>query len=78
MIQALKDLLSSKKALTVLIALMVAAGARFGLQLDEATCGGILGIFAVLIHAQGNADQGKEAAKVTADAALDKPMPVTP
>ena len=75
--QVFRDLLSSKKTWTVLIALMLAGAARFGLQLDEATCAGILGIFAVLVHAQGNADQGKEAAKIAAGPTADPvPAPV--
>lgn len=75
--QVFRDLLSSKKTWTVLIALMVAAGARFGLQLDEATCAGILGIFAVLVHAQGNADQGKEAAKIAAGGTTSEIKPTS-
>lgn len=63
---ALVTLFSSKKFQTLVIGLMVAAGARYGLALDPETCGIVLGFFAVLIHAQGQADIGKEAAKVTA------------
>ncbi len=63
---ALVELLGSKKVLMTLVAIMVTIGARYGLQLDPEFCLAILGSFAVLVHAQGQADHGKEAAKIQA------------
>ncbi len=66
--QALTDLFSSKKFLTALVALIVTVGAKYGLKLDDQFVLGILGLFAVLLGAQGAADHGKEAAQINADA----------
>lgn len=63
MTAALRNLFSSKKFITMLVGLAVALGARFGLQLEPELVASIVGLFAVLIGAQGLADQGKEAAK---------------
>lgn len=63
MLEALKGLFSSKKFITAIIALVVAAGAKFGLEVDGEVVAAILGVFAVLIGAQGATDVGKEAAK---------------
>lgn len=75
MLDAFRDLYSSKKFQTLIIGLLIAGGARFGLNLDPATCAAILGFFGILIHAQGNADHGKEAAQIAADAALAAAAP---
>ena len=64
---ALADLLSSKKFVTMIVGLVVAIGARKGLDVDPEITAAIIGLFAVLIGAQGAADHGKEAAKVKAD-----------
>jgi len=74
--QAIIDLLSSKKFITAIVALLVAAGARYGLDLDPEICATILGLFAVLIGAQGAADNGKEAAKVHAGTMAAEPQPM--
>jgi hypothetical protein len=79
--QALIDLFSSKKFLMLLAALIVASGAKLGLELDNEIVLALLGIFAVAIGAQGAADAGKEAARTyssaadaTAKAAEDRPV----
>lgn len=61
---ALRTLFSSKKFLTALVALLVSAGAKFGLQLDNELVMSIVGLFAIVIGAQGAADAGKETAKL--------------
>lgn len=76
MTEALRNLFSSKKFLTLLVGLMVAGGAKLGLDVDGETAAAILGLFAVLIHAQGQADHGKEAAKTAADRAKETPPAV--
>ncbi len=63
---ALLALLASKKFLTTLVAIGVTIGARYGLQLDPEFCYAILGLFAVLLGAQGAADHGKSAAEINA------------
>ena len=75
--KAVADLLSSKKFVTAIVALLVLAGAKFGLNLDPELLVAILGIFAVLIGAQGAADMGKEAAKVHVGASAEPASNVT-
>ncbi len=84
--QAIRDLLSSKKFITALVAVAVAIGARYGLKLDPELVAALLGVFGILIHAQGQADHGKEAAQINADSAgqlatlavLDSKLKITP
>lgn len=64
--QAIVDLLSSKKFLTAAVAVAVTCGAKYGLALDSDFVLAILGLFAVLIGAQGAADVGKGAAEAKA------------
>lgn len=71
---ALRTLFSSKKFLTALVALLVSAGAKFGLQLDNELVMAIVGLFAIVIGAQGAADVGKETAKIHTDAANGSPQ----
>lgn len=73
---AIVELLSSKKFLTAIVALLVAGGARYGLALDPEVCATILGLFAVLIGAQGAADQGKAAAEIHANSMASEPLPM--
>lgn len=65
----IKDLFSSKKYLMMLTGVLVMLGAKFGLQLDNELIAALLAVIAVTIGAQGVADQGKEAARITAAAA---------
>lgn len=74
--EAVLGLLSSKKFITAIVALLVAAGAKYGLDLDPEICATILGMFAVLIGAQGAADQGKEAARLHVESAAAEPLPM--
>lgn len=71
MLTALRALLSSKKFITTLVGVAVAIAARVGFDLDPELVAAILGVFAMLVGAQGLADQGKEAAKVN----LQPPSP---
>lgn len=65
MMNALRNMFSSKKFLTALVALLVSAGAKFGLQLDNELVMSIVALFAVVIGAQGATDVGKETARIT-------------
>lgn len=71
--KAIADLLSSKKFLTALVAIAVMIGAKFGLELDDEFVFALLGLFAVLLGAQGATDHGKEAAKAASKAPEGKP-----
>lgn len=59
-----KEMLRSKKFLALVVAVIVAIGGRFGLELDLAEVGLIVGAIAAYIVGQGIADNGKEAAKI--------------
>lgn len=70
MIQAIVDLFSSKKFITALVAVAVIIAAKLGWQLDAELliAIAIASLFGILLHAQGQADHGKEAARIYADA----------
>lgn len=74
--QAIADLLSSKKFITAIVALIVTAAARKGFDVDPEMCAAILGVFAVLIGAQGATDHGKAAAELHVNAAAAEPAPM--
>lgn len=79
----LRSLFGSKKFITAIVGVIVALGAKYGLALDPEIIATIVGLFAVLVGAQGLADQGKEAAKAVACAhcgklPTDPPAPSTP
>lgn len=74
--QALADLFSSKKFLTAVVGLVVAAAARYGWDVDTELVIAGLGLVAVLVGAQGAADHGKEAAKVHAGSMEAEPAPM--
>lgn len=61
---ALKDLLSSKKFLTALVAAIVAGALLLGWHVDETTVGLILSPLLAAIVGQSVADIGKPAAEV--------------
>ncbi len=65
--QAIAELLSSKKVITAIAGVIATIAARKGLDLDIELCVAVAGVFAMLIGAQGAADQGKEAAQIHAD-----------
>jgi acid phosphatase family membrane protein YuiD len=75
--KAIRDLLSSKKAITTVVGLAVAISARYGFDVDRDFALAILGAFAVLVGAQGVTDAGKEAAKIKADMVTIDLGPVT-
>lgn len=75
MLDALRELFGSKKFLTAIVAMAVAGGAHFGLNVNPEVTMTVLGMFAILIHAQGQADQGKEAAKITANTVVSTSVP---
>lgn len=63
----IKDMLKSKKALTMGISAIVWIAGKAGLHLDNATLLGAVTPLWTYILAQGVADHGKEAAKVAAE-----------
>lgn len=76
--EKLKALFLSKKFLTMIAGLLVALAARKGLNLDETEVAGILALFISYILAQGQADKGKEAAKIDAIAMVGANDGVSP
>lgn len=71
-----KDLLSSKKFIVMLAALIVASASKAGLDLNEELVNQILAMAAAYVVGQGIADHGKEAAKVSAASSeAGKPAP---
>lgn len=68
MMEALRGLFGSKKFLGAIVGVIVALGARYGLNLDPEIVALIVGLFAAAIIGQGVADHGKEAAKINAAA----------
>lgn len=60
----LKQLLSSKKAVATLVAVLVWVGGRFGLDVSAEDLAPIVALIAAYVVGQGIADHGKEAAKV--------------
>jgi hypothetical protein len=69
--ESLKGLLTSKKFIAAIVAVIVAIGARYGLQLDPPTVGVIVSPIIAYIVGQGMADRGKEAAAINATASID-------
>ena len=68
MIAALVDMLSDKSVLTAITAVLVALGAKFGLQLDDATVLSFVGVFAAAILKHAAEAHGAVAAQTHADA----------
>ena len=66
--KAIKDLLASKKFLVTLVAIIVAVGGKFGLDLNTETVISIVGPLMGFVLGQGLADFGKEKAKIEAGA----------
>ena len=66
----IKGLLGSKKFVALILGLIAAVAARLNLPDGVATeiAAGIIGAVGIYINAQGNADKGKEAAKIVAGA----------
>lgn len=59
----IRQLLTSKKALATLVAVLVWVLGRFGLDVESAELLPLVGAIAAFVVAQGFADQGKEAEK---------------
>ena len=64
MLNALKELISSKKALMAIASAIVAGVAKLGLELDTEAVLTIITPLVSFVIGQGVADLGKEAAKV--------------
>lgn len=65
--EAVAGLLSSKKFIAALTGIIVAIAAKKGLDLEAELVAAILGVFAILVGAQGATDFGKEAAKASTE-----------
>lgn len=68
--KALLDLVTSKKFLTALTAIIVYVAGRSGFGVDTAVLDRIYAALLVYVGAQGIADNGKSAAQVAAGAAV--------
>lgn len=66
---AIIRLLSSMKFWTTILGVVTALGAKYGFKVDPDVYWSIIGLFGLLVGAQGLTDNGKEAAKITATAA---------
>ncbi len=64
----IKEMLKSKKALMALISVAVWLGGKLGLHMDTTELLGVVTPLWTYVLAQGVADHGKEAAKITAAA----------
>lgn len=73
--QMLTNLLTSRKAIAAVVALIVAIAAKYGLNLDPELVRLVVGVIGVYILAQGIADSGKEGAKIAAAAQASPAMP---
>jgi hypothetical protein len=71
MLDTIRDLLSSKKFLAMLTAIVVYAAGRLGFDIDAAVLDRIWQALMVYVAAQGIADHGKSAAQVKAAAGQD-------
>lgn len=69
--ESLKGLFTSKKFIAAVVAVLVAIGTRYGLNLDPETVGVIIAPIVAYIVGQGMADRGKEAAAINATATVD-------
>jgi large-conductance mechanosensitive channel len=65
LLEAVKQLLTSKKVLTLIVGMIVAWAARHGMILDSSMVNDIVVLFVGLLLAQGAHDWGKGAAQVT-------------
>lgn len=69
----MKELLTSKKFIAMIVGVLVAVGARYGLNLDPTLTYQIVALFMTYIAAQGLTDVGKAAAQIKADAPTPLP-----
>ena len=70
----LKDLLTSKKFIVMVAALVVAIASKLGLDLDKDLVNQVLAMAAAYVVGQGIADHGKEAAKVFTASSASPPV----
>lgn len=75
MTTALGDMLKDKSVLTAIVAVLIALGAKFGLELDTATVASFVGVFAAAILKQAAESHGSDAA-TTAAASVQPPQPL--
>ena len=59
----LKQLIDSKKAVSMIAGVIVAIAARYGFELDAASLAAVVSPFVMYIYAQGRVDEAKAAAK---------------
>lgn len=73
-----RDLLTTKKFWTAIIAVITLIAASKGFDVDPKTLWGIVGIFVTLLGAQGLTDMGKSAALINAATAAAAKTAATP
>lgn len=78
MMAAITEMLSDKSVLTAITAVLVAIGAKFGLQLDDATTASFVGVFALAILKHAAEAHGATAAQTHADAIAPQVATRTP
>ncbi|HEX5704847.1 MAG TPA: hypothetical protein VFX97_16740 [Pyrinomonadaceae bacterium] len=76
--QMLGELATSKKFMAMIVGVIVAAGAKYGLDLDPAMVNGILALFVAYILGQGLQGFNKDAARIAAVSAASLSEPSTP
>ena len=64
MLQALKGMLGSKKAIAMVVGLLVSIGGKYGLEIPTQELTAVLSPLLVYIAGQGIADIGKEKARI--------------
>lgn len=69
MLQALKDMIGSKKAIAMIVGLIVSFAGKYGLELPTEELTAILSPVLAYIVGQGVADAGKEKARIDRDSA---------
>jgi len=78
MLEAWKDLLSSKKFWTAILAVVTLVAGKKGLAIDEPTFWAVAGVFISLIGAQGLTDHGKERPVAGGSVANEPAKPAAP
>ncbi len=68
--------MSSMKFWTMILGMVTAIGAKYGFKVDPETYWSIVGLFGLLIGAQGLTDHGKEAAKISANTNASVPVDI--
>lgn len=60
----LKQLIDSKKAVSMIAGVIVAIAARYGFELDAGSLAAVVSPFVIYIYSQGRVDEAKHAVEV--------------